>query len=310
MSIDFADRVAPYIERVHSIAPVARQYADWAEQNARPANEFVEALRDSDLFRLLVPRNMGGAGLSPWQLGPIIEALARVDGSAGWTMALGQGLLGQLVKPELFSELFGNPRLTMAGSLNPIERARGACRWRLQIQRQGHLRQRLHACIVDGGCRARRGERRAAVRRRRAGDQSRCVADGRLPYSGNVACERHARHRQPRCRIQRRVRSGRSHFHAGRCAGEPRRVACAGFARHRATRDRCVHRTRRREGAARFTHAAARSRHGAGAVGTGAKDCCRPAAVCSTRRQARQSRGASRSARPPIRSARGCGSVR
>lgn len=120
MSIDFADRVAPYIERVHSIAPVARQYADWAEQNARPANEFVEALRDSDLFRLLVPRNMGGAGLSPWQLGPIIEALARVDGSAGWTMALGQGLLGQLVKPELFSELFGNPRLTMAGSLNPI----------------------------------------------------------------------------------------------------------------------------------------------------------------------------------------------
>ncbi len=120
MSIDFADRVAPYVERVQSIAPVARQYADWAEQNARPANEFVEALRDADLFRLLVPRNMGGAGLSPWQLGPVIEALARVDGSAGWTMALGQGLLGQLVKPELFSELFGNPRLTMAGSLNPI----------------------------------------------------------------------------------------------------------------------------------------------------------------------------------------------
>lgn len=120
MSIDFADRVAPYVERVQSIAPVARQYADWAEQNARPANEFVEALRDADLFRLLVPRNMGGAELSPWQLGPVIEALARVDGSAGWTMALGQGLLGQLVKPELFSELFGNPRLTMAGSLNPI----------------------------------------------------------------------------------------------------------------------------------------------------------------------------------------------
>jgi indole-3-acetate monooxygenase len=120
MSIDFADRVAPYVERVNSIGPIAREYADWAEQNARPANELVEALRDADLFRLLVPRNMGGAGLSPWQLGPIIEALARVDGSAGWTMALGQGLLGQLVKPELFSELFGNPRLTMAGSLNPV----------------------------------------------------------------------------------------------------------------------------------------------------------------------------------------------
>ena len=119
MAIAFIDRVAPYVERVASIAPVARQYADWSEQHARPANELVEALRDADLFRLLVPESMGGAGLSPWELGPVIEALARVDGSAGWTMALGQGLLGQLVKPDLFKELFGNPRLTMAGSLNP-----------------------------------------------------------------------------------------------------------------------------------------------------------------------------------------------
>ncbi len=119
MSTALLERVAPYVERVASIAPVARQYADWSEHNARPANELVEALRDADLFRLLVPKDMGGAGLSPWELGPVIEALARVDGSAGWTMALGQGLLGQLVKPDLFTELFGNPRLTMAGSLNP-----------------------------------------------------------------------------------------------------------------------------------------------------------------------------------------------
>ena len=119
MTIAFLDRVAPYVERVESVASVARQYADWSEQHARPANELVEALRDADLFRLLVPKDMGGAGLSPWELGPVIEALARIDGSAGWTMALGQGLLGQLVKPEMFKELFGNPRLTMAGSLNP-----------------------------------------------------------------------------------------------------------------------------------------------------------------------------------------------
>ena len=93
MTIAFLDRVAPYVERVESVASVARQYADWSEQHARPANELVEALRDADLFRLLVPKDMGGAGLSPWELGPVIEALARIDGSAGWTMALGQGLL-------------------------------------------------------------------------------------------------------------------------------------------------------------------------------------------------------------------------
>lgn len=120
MTSALLDRVSKYVERVDEVAPIARQYADWSEQHARPANEFVEALRDADLFRLLVPRAMGGAGLSPWELGPIIEALARVDGSAGWTMALGQGLLGQLVKRELYEELFSDPRLTMAGSLNPV----------------------------------------------------------------------------------------------------------------------------------------------------------------------------------------------
>jgi len=116
-----ADRVAPYIERVAAVAPIARECADWSEKNARPANEFVEALRDQGLFRLILPQPFGGGGLSPWEIGPVIEALARIDGSAGWTMALGQGVLGQLVKREVFDELFGDPRTTMAGSLNPVQ---------------------------------------------------------------------------------------------------------------------------------------------------------------------------------------------
>src|SRR4051812_47041819 len=107
MTIAFLERVAPYLERVDAVAPIARRHADWSETHSRPANEFIEALRDADLFRLLVPKAMGGAELSPWELGPVIEAMARVDGSAGWTLALAQGMLGQLVKPDLFRELFG-----------------------------------------------------------------------------------------------------------------------------------------------------------------------------------------------------------
>ncbi len=119
MPTSLAERVAPYVDRVAAVAPIARATADWSEANSRPAEAFVEALLNADLFRLLVPREMGGAELSPWELGPIIEAMARVDGSAGWTLALGQGLLGQLVAPEVFRDLFSDPKLTMAGSLNP-----------------------------------------------------------------------------------------------------------------------------------------------------------------------------------------------
>jgi alkylation response protein AidB-like acyl-CoA dehydrogenase len=119
MTISLEDRVAPWLERVAAVAPVVRATADWSEAHSRPAEGMVEALREADLFRLIVPEAMGGAGLSPWELGPVIEAMARIDGSAGWTLGLGQGLLGQLVSPEIFAELFGDPKLTMAGSLNP-----------------------------------------------------------------------------------------------------------------------------------------------------------------------------------------------
>ena len=102
-----------------AVAATVRSTADWSEEHSRPADEFVDALREAGLFRLLVPPEMGGAGLSPWELGPVIEAMARIDGSAGWTLGLGQGVLGQLVGPALFRELFSDPRLTMAGSLNP-----------------------------------------------------------------------------------------------------------------------------------------------------------------------------------------------
>jgi len=120
MSSTLSDRVSPYLDRVAAVAPIVRATAEWSEKHSRPASELIEALRDADLFRLLVPKSLGGAELSPWELGPIIEAMSRIDGSAGWTLALAQGLLGQLVKPELFRELFSDPRITMAGSLNPV----------------------------------------------------------------------------------------------------------------------------------------------------------------------------------------------
>jgi indole-3-acetate monooxygenase len=120
MSIPFIDRISPYLDKVERVESVTREWADWSDQHARPANEFVEALRDVDLFRLLVPKTFGGAGLSPWEIGPVIEAMARIDGSAGWTFALGQGVVAQLVKRERFEQLFANPRVTMAGSLNPV----------------------------------------------------------------------------------------------------------------------------------------------------------------------------------------------
>ena len=114
------DRVAEYIERVRAIAPVVREHADWAERESRPADAVVEAMHEAGLFGLLLPRSVGGAGLSPWEIGPIIEAMARVEGSAGWTLALGQGLLSRTMSAEALQEAFGDGRVLMAGSLSAV----------------------------------------------------------------------------------------------------------------------------------------------------------------------------------------------
>src|SRR5579863_7794818 len=72
------DRVAPWLDKVTAVAHIARETADWSDAHSRPAAAFVEALRDAGLFSLLVPEQMGGAGLTVWELPPVIEALARV----------------------------------------------------------------------------------------------------------------------------------------------------------------------------------------------------------------------------------------
>jgi len=64
MGPSLADRVAPHLETVASIAPVVRATADWSEAHSRPAEAFVEAMRKAGLFRLIVPREMGGRACS------------------------------------------------------------------------------------------------------------------------------------------------------------------------------------------------------------------------------------------------------
>ena len=58
------DLLRPYLDRVELVAPVAMQTADWSEANSRPAEEFVEALRNQGLFRMLVPESLGGPGFN------------------------------------------------------------------------------------------------------------------------------------------------------------------------------------------------------------------------------------------------------
>src|SRR5262249_14810414 len=70
---------------VQQLTPVIREYADRGEQERHLADPVVEALWEAGLYRLLIPRALGGLQVDhPLTYYHVLETLARVDGSTAW----------------------------------------------------------------------------------------------------------------------------------------------------------------------------------------------------------------------------------
>jgi alkylation response protein AidB-like acyl-CoA dehydrogenase len=86
----------------------------------------VQALTDAGLFRLCVPRALGGLEVAPLTFYRVVEALARLDGSTGWCTFISgsDGLLGSFLPTHTAETMFGrDPRVILAGSVVPAGRA-------------------------------------------------------------------------------------------------------------------------------------------------------------------------------------------
>jgi alkylation response protein AidB-like acyl-CoA dehydrogenase len=84
----------------------------------------VEALARRGLFRLLLPRSLGGAELPPAAYVPVIEEVARHDASTAWCLgqACGCSMTAAYLAPEVAQEIFGGPRGIVAwGPPGPAE---------------------------------------------------------------------------------------------------------------------------------------------------------------------------------------------
>ena len=94
------------------IAPNARR---------RCPREVIDAFHDAGLLRIHVPRNMGGGELTIPDSLRLCEEVARIDGSAGWNLAICSGgpLFGYNLSRAAFEKIYGDPLGVSAGSLNP-----------------------------------------------------------------------------------------------------------------------------------------------------------------------------------------------
>ncbi len=113
-----------YVERARDLGPELEAAAEEIERRRELPEPIVEALIERGLFRLLLPRSLGGAELSPAAYVQVIEEVAKHDGSTAWCLGQANGctMTAALLGPEAAREIFGNRRGIVAwGPPGPAE---------------------------------------------------------------------------------------------------------------------------------------------------------------------------------------------
>lgn len=115
------------LDRILALSPEIAARSEEAERNRAVPPDLVGRLREAGLFRLMVPKSLGGEELSLLQAVRVIEALARADGSAGWNamVIFGYNVAVGRFPREAFERVFANgPDVVMRGALAPLGKAR------------------------------------------------------------------------------------------------------------------------------------------------------------------------------------------
>jgi indole-3-acetate monooxygenase len=108
-----------------ALAPRAAELAPVAERERALPRELVAAIGEAGLFRLCIPRELGGPEAEPAVLVDAFERLAAGDGSAGWCAMIGatSGALAAWLPRESAAAVYGDPRTVTGGVFAPHGRA-------------------------------------------------------------------------------------------------------------------------------------------------------------------------------------------
>ena len=107
---------------IRELSPSIIARAAEIEAERRIPVDLVEALRSIGVFRMLVPKSHGGLELDLPAAMEIITALAKIEGSVGWTAMIGSGsaALATLLPRDAYEQVYNNgPDVLLAGSNQP-----------------------------------------------------------------------------------------------------------------------------------------------------------------------------------------------
>jgi alkylation response protein AidB-like acyl-CoA dehydrogenase len=115
------------LAEVRRLAPTISARAGEMEAARRMPADVLDELKRAGCFRMFMPRSHGGVGADAPATLRMFEALARADGSVGWTVMIGAGAWCDLASlpRATFDAIFGPERarpssdVIVAGAFNP-----------------------------------------------------------------------------------------------------------------------------------------------------------------------------------------------
>jgi len=115
-----------YVARARRLAPQIESCADQIEQERRLAPPVLDALHAAGMFRLLLPRSLGGSEIEPAAFAAVIEEIAKADASTAWCLcqASGCSMSAAYLPADVAADVFGrDPRAVLAWGPGPGARA-------------------------------------------------------------------------------------------------------------------------------------------------------------------------------------------
>lgn len=125
---------AEAIARARKLAPLLNAAAPRIDAARELPPDVLDAMHAAGMFRLLVPRSVGGAELDPAAYVQCVEAIAGGDAAVAWCMNQGSGcsLSAGYLEPTVAREVFGGERDVLAWGQGPGAKAiRAPGGWRI-----------------------------------------------------------------------------------------------------------------------------------------------------------------------------------
>lgn len=120
---DVADK---YVEIARSLRPLFQKEAPEGEKLRAPTPAVDKALKENRLLQLLVPKRLGGVGLSTTDFCRVQIEIAKGDPAVSWVMQIinGTSWITSLASDEVQDAVFGDGPQPVCGAYNPPGKAR------------------------------------------------------------------------------------------------------------------------------------------------------------------------------------------